>query len=699
MWWWLGVAVAGELRFDVSAGTRVEVMPSVVPGRVDFVLHDNTIPLHAQVRRARGHGVRWLRARDLGGEQVVHVRLAEGFASLDARVVEGTLSISGNGEAPSEQVSVGQAPALDVLLEGGGDGTPCAPRALPLLPLVGDERRWLSGPGDLGAVLPRWEEAEPARAAWSEVTLQREILLNLRGGDTASHGGDARPARARALYALGALHRDLGHTREAAYYFGAANEEHGGDGGLAALQRAGALAVLGRGPEALSAASTARRLGAPDEGVATVVAGAALLGAAPMAPAARALVVHSSLPGDLLRAGDLLLRDRCDVEATSVLRAALDHLPPPDSGYARLLLADALALSGDPGAATVPLSEIAAGDVPAGRRRLPRVRGTWLAMLQRSPDAWLAEVPTLERLAREPDVAGGDALVLLAQVHAALGQPAESLRAYSRLADELPGAVPPSVVVGLARTWEARTRELFAADRGFDAALLFSSSWRPWMRSAISEPQLLARVAAAQAGASLPGTAVETLGTLAAVQGERGLDDGVTILAIAELYADSGRTLEASEALATLSQRELAPAERARAAFVRSRVAAAEGDEARALRELAVAAGDPAVAPRATRARALLDARAGRCASAREVLAAAAAEGNDPEARDAWIACGVGGSADVPRIDGDTDDDAFARYRVARVSGDAAAWVGAAQGDSTWAQLARGDAEAAASGR
>lgn len=692
MWWWLGVALAGDVELQVSPGATVEVLPSTVAGRVDLVVHGNSVPLQPQVRGARGGGVRWIRPVDLGGDQVLRVRLAEGFHGLSAVRTAAGFQLEASTAPPVEQLAVEAPPSLESLLDGSAAPASCTPRALPLAPLVGTERSWMARPSVLRLALPRWEEAEPSRTAWSEVARQREILQGLHRGESPP---PPSPARARALYALGALHRDLGHTREAAYYFGAANEEHGGDSGVSALQRAGALATLGAGGEALAAAGIAARLGAPEEGIAAVVAAAAAAGAAPAAPAARALLANGALPADMVRAGDLLLRDRCDAEAASVLSAAVRHVSGEAGAYARLLLSDALALSGDPSAAAVPLAEIDLGWLPRTWRRLPRVRGAWLAMVQRSPDSWLAEVPTLDRLASDEDLAGTEALVLLAQIHAVLGQPGQSLAAYLEVADRRRDAVAASVVTAMASAWEERTRELFVDARPFDAALLFSAAWRPQMRAAIVEPELLAQVAEAQVAASLPGPAVRTLGILAAVQGERGLDDRATILSIAEIYVSSGRHDEAEESLRSLLRRDLSPSDAARAAFVRGQVAAARGDHAVARRELSAAAGEASVSARASRALALLDARAGRCDSAREVLAAAAAGGTDPEARDAWIGCEVARGAAVPMADGTSDGDAFARYRAALARPGDNAWMAAGQGDTTWAALAREEAVAA----
>jgi tetratricopeptide (TPR) repeat protein len=609
-------ALAAPLRIAAPPGATVEVLPPVEPGRVEILVHGGDRGLRTLFRGPPADGVRTGRVTDMGGHQVVTVWM---------RDPNDTLAIERVGEGwEAVAVPVGPAPSTNVECVG----TP----GVPLVPLRGADMVHEFAPDTFVLAMPRWEAAEPDAVSWERVTALRSQLFGGTGGAVATD-------RAHALYELGAQHRDLGHLREAAYYFesaatagaaGASDSQAGAPAGVAELQRAGALLALHAWSDARDAADVARKAGAPTAAVSSVLATVSLLTGDP-APAAigRALAATTlspdSAPEPALLAGALLLRAGCWTEAAPVLERAL-AADGERGAMARLLLADARLLAGDPEGADTVLGDLPAATTPTRWSGLARSRTRLVALLRQSPNLWPAMVPTLERAALLGDRSGGDrgaaaevegteALFLLGQIGERLGDDALALRAWGALVDRRRALLAGEPGMRLQAVWARTVGGQLAAGHDIDGLAAHIVAWRPGLVTHVTDPAPLAAVAAAYMRAGLDEEALHTLGVVAEVEGRRGLDDRATILAVAEIYRRTGRPTEALDTLDFLATRPPEPATVARAGILRGRVLLDQGDVDGARAAWTVVAGDvegPAVGEARVRI-ALVDAEAGRC--------------------------------------------------------------------------------------
>ncbi|MES2640683.1 MAG: hypothetical protein V4850_14405 [Myxococcota bacterium] len=617
-------AHAAPLRIAAPPGATVEVLPPVEPGRVEILVHGGDRGLQTLFRGPPADGVRTGRVTDMGGHQVVTVWM---------RDPNDTLAIERVGEGwEAVAVPVGPAPSTNAECVG----TP----GVPLVPLRGADMVHEFAPDTFVLAMPRWEAAEPVGASWERVTTLRSQLF----GAGLPEGGAIATDRARALYELGAQHRDLGHLREAAYYFesaatagaggsqGGSDSQAGAPAGVAELQRAGALLALHAWADARDAADVARKAGAPDAPVSSVLATVSLLTGDP-APAAigRALAATTlspnSAPEPALLAGALLLRAGCWTEAAPVLERAL-AADGERGAMARLLLADARLLAGDPEGADIVLGDLPAATTPTRWSGLARSRTRLVALLRQSPNLWPAMVPTLERAAvlgarsgsdgsGAAEVEGTEALFLLGQIGERLGDDALALRAWGALVDRRRALLAGEPGVRLQAVWARTVGGQLAAGHDIDGLAAHIVAWRPGLTAHVTDPAPLAAVAAAYMRAGLDEEALHTLGVVAEVEGRRGLDDRATILAVAEIYRRTGRPTEALDTLDFLATRPPEPATVARAGILRGRVLLDQGDVDGARAAWTLVAGD-VEGPAAGEARvriALVDAEAGRCAA------------------------------------------------------------------------------------
>lgn len=597
------IAAAAPLRIAAPPGATVEVLPSVEPGRVEILVHGGDRELQSLFRGAPADGVRTGRITDLGGHQVVTVWMQSPTDTLALlRVEEGWEGVA----VPLSKAPTHSSRASPVECAG----TP----GTPLVPLRGADMVQDYPADTFVLTSPRWEAAEPSAVSWARVTALRAELFG-------------REERAepdpRALYELGAQHRELGHLREAVYYFDSAATA-GAPGGLAQIQRAGALLTLHAWSDARGAAEVAAKAGAPDHAALTVLATVSMLTGDPLpVSTGRALAQSLAAPEPSLLAGALLLRAGCWTEAAPVLERALP-MDGERGALARLLLADARLLAGDIDGADTVLGDLPADGAPAQWKGLARARTRLLALVRQSPNLWPAQVPTLERLAASPgrssadvrsgdDVEAAEALFLLGQIGDRLGNDDLALGALGSLIQLRRGLLAGEPGARLLAVWTRRVTGLLDDERDIDALATHLAAWRPGLTVHMTDPAPLAAVAAAYVRVGLYDEALDTLGVVAEVEGRRALDDRGTILSVAEIYRRIGRPTQALDALDFLATRRADPAIVVNAAILRGRVLLDQGDVEGARAVWSAVIAPPAAAVEARLRIALVDAEAGRC--------------------------------------------------------------------------------------
>lgn len=610
LWALVAPALAEVLRLEPSPGARLLPLAPLAEGRVDLLVHDNTADLRAQVEAA-GDGLRAARALDLGGDWVVTVWVLDPNHTVAAEPDGAGWRLRAVPRVPTSP-TVRPAPSLTELRRPGASFPGCAAPRLPLEPLPGAEARWGVEAGHAPLHLARWTEAEPDVADWAAVSRARAVL--------AAAPDDA--ARAVTLYRLGALHRDLGHAREAAYYFGEADRLGDEDAGLAALQRAGAFARARAWAPAVAAAWDAVDEGAPPEQALEVMGAAAVAGESslPAVALGRALVASSPHPEAHLVGAALLTRAGCGVEAVDRLRAALPLLRGEPRQLARLLLVDALLVAGRPLEADDELAEVEVGALRPAWRGLARARSRLIPLLLEPPDAWLAALPGLTRSAASDSPEGDDALWVLGQVYEAVGEDPAAIDAWGRLVDRRHASGTAAPTRRLAQAWARRTAALLASQRLPEALDLHAAAWRPVLAEALDDPRPLVAVAEGYARAGLPRRALAVLRDVAAIEQRTGAPGHATALALARLYlelGDPGPALDTATWLRrqTRDRRDLAEVD-----LVAGRALLALGREGEARMTFERLAGLDSVGDRARASLVRLFAEEGDCARAASLV-------------------------------------------------------------------------------
>lgn len=557
MWLLLvGLAAANDLRLSPTPGAVVQLLPSVSPGRSDIVIHHNQADLRAQVREAgegrhSPDGIRAARALDLGGDWVVTIWLMDPHLEVQL-VPEGNTQrvvlVPRVMEMPESPITT---PDLEDLEAGRFDRTPCTTREQALIPLLGRDATWAFGPRDIVLDLPVWSAAEPDEATWTHIDETRRELTS-RSHDPGE--------LALILYELGALHRGLGQVREAAYYFGAAAQLHVGDGGLAQIQRAGALVQTGNWPAAQDAAWAAAHFGAPDEAVLELLGVVALAGQGlPPRVVGRALLHSSPRPQVQMLAGALLSRDGCLAESLPALRAAEAGLTDDELQATRMLLADAELMAGDPIEAGSVLGRLDETKLRPSWRGMARARGRIIPMLLTTADQWLASVPDLQRAAQKRSVEGAESLWLLGQVYERLGEERTAIAMFSELIDRHRQLAAGEPGRRLLKAWTERTRQLYVQKREMDALGLHTTIWRPSLTARMTEPGPLMALADTYTKAGLPERALRTLQDVVDIEGRAGRDTRPAAVKVASLYLDLNRPEDALEAARWLRNGRLEP--------------------------------------------------------------------------------------------------------------------------------------------
>lgn len=600
----ISLALAAPMQFSTSPGAEVEVLPVMVPGRVEVIFHRNRVDLRPQLGLAPIEGLRAWRLSDLGGEWVLTAWMWNPKTSLSlTQTVTQTETQTGTQNlwiatvGPIKQVIPPEVPGV------------CAVDArTPLVPLHGKDMLHSFPPGMFLPDMPRWTAAEPEEpASWDKVAEQRRTL---------------GPADARGNYAMGAMHRDLGHAREAAYYFATA-VKFGAPGETALLQAAGAQLASGQWDAARATAAAARLADAADEPVREIEGLIALVTLDPEpATSGRALALASTRPAASLVAGGLLLRAGCATEAIPVLERAILVEAPERAAMARILLMDAHVLGGDIKGAESAMKDLSSRGVPKRWSGLLRARARLITLLQQSPNQWAALVPELEKIGRNRDEEGAESLFLLGQIGAALGDARMSIDAWGALVNHHRDLIAGEPGERLAAAWEARVKGLLSDDRELEALAMHAGVWRPGLLPHLKTTATLQELAVIDERYGLFEPALNLMKAISDMEGARGLDDRATILNIARLYRRSGRTAEATDSLNFLATRPPDPQLMAKATLLRAAIQTDLGEFEAARALYATVSSPPEDAAEARVRGALLDSHAGRCEAALAVLLA-----------------------------------------------------------------------------
>lgn len=691
----VGIAGAGELVLQVDESATTSVLPTVAAGRIDVAVHQNQSDLSSQVHAL--HTRDWItaaRAIDTGGNWVVTFWLAHPKDGVALETEPGKLTFTPVPGAAPVAPELPAAESLSSILAGKARSVRCeaVPLPLPLLP-PDAEAALLTSP------LPRpetplWTDAEPTVVGWSEIEGTRALLAQ----------GEGDPARL--LYRLGALHRDLGHAREAAWYFGKVAAKDRSAGAIAYLQAASAFLTVGEWERAEGAAKLAADAGAPPEHVLHVL-GAISAHRFPGQGGAlgRSLAATSPNPEALLLAGQLLLEAGCGTESLAVLHRALPYLNRRDAAVATLWAADSHMLLGDLDAAARTYAEVSARRLDPERAAILRGRTRILAIEQASAATWAGPLAELARDASENNPASAAALFALAQAYDILGENGESVQTYATLSRRFPSLV--ASVAGK-QHWSALERrfdQLLDAGRDMDALALHRSGWDDGLIPHVDDPAALARIANAYGETEFPDAALATWRTVADIERVHKLDSRETVLAIANLYVEAGAFADALDSVAWLKRHPLPSARRGEVALLEGRAHVGLRDVAKARSSFGTALASASTQPAAAARIALLDADNGACPVAIEPLTTALAAppaGVDPTSlSDALVRCHLAAgnpeAAAVPALvaAGATTDDgtrALRTWQASRLSPDAAGGKlaeAAATSPGVWGQLAR----------
>lgn len=555
----VGAALARPLTFTLPEGVTPEILPAVVPDRVELRVDGKGLALQG-LNREHFDGIQGVRASDLGGTWLITVYLRAPYNSLSLAQENGDWVAKVVEMAPEETLQGLVAPPMSAVLEGKAEAPVCDPTKMALQPLPAGALSARLGdyidPRRFHPVLPRWTEAEPDASTQAEIAAIRQARATSK-----------IQADALYYYALGAMHRDLGYAREAAYYFRRATEA-GGDPALTRLQEAGALLAIQRWEDARAAAIEAGKKGAPAAAVLEVL-GVVSLATRDPAPGAvgRALASQTGRPEALALAGALLLESDCPMDAVPVLQASLAHLPEASQDDVRLMLVDAQLRAGDLEEATAEIGKLQK-DFQGRWEGFLRVRQRLLTILRTPADRWLQFVPELARASQQLDLEGAESLYLLAQIQEALRDERPAVEAYTTLLDRWPWANNRAVSERLLSLMLVRMEGLFKEDRKLEALALYSHSWHPSMRTILKTPEPLRPVANAFMELQLPDRAIEVLKDIAWMEAEGQLDDRETLLMVASMYLQTRQPEEAIKTLQVVQSRKMTPVQSARASLL-----------------------------------------------------------------------------------------------------------------------------------
>ncbi|GDX79435.1 hypothetical protein LBMAG42_12460 [Deltaproteobacteria bacterium] len=616
------IAAAAPLELHLSPGSRVEVLPALVEGRADVVIYGNRADLREQLSNTLDTGVTRARIADMAGHWMLTLELAEPHTIVRAGQIDDAWQLSVVPRPFGSAAAYGPVD-LDGALAGELDPTTCAAAPLPLSPLPASDSAW--GEAALGFVpeLPLWSEAEPSVSGWREIDDTR-ALARRKGADL--ERGD---------YRLGALHRDLGLSREAAYYFTRAARHGGNHADAAWFQAAKAqLAVRQWDAAATSARAAAAAGGAPEYTALVLGVREWATGGPNQAAYGRVLAATAPDADAQLIAGVLLAEGDCAAEAQAPLDRALSATEGARRPLAQMLLAEATLRSGDLDAATRMYAAVDGNALPLETRRLLRTRSLLLATLRAPAATWSAQVPDLTRDAALPGAAGQDSLYVLAQVQAALGDEKAALDAYADLLRREPRLAAGRAGRELIGLWTTRSAALLAEGRAVEALSLHRGIWAAALAPHVADLASLRSIASGYAEAGLPDRAMETWRTVADQERARGLDGRGSVVELLRLYVATGANEDALDAVAWLRREGVDAATKDTVALLEGDAALQTRETARARRAWETVGPRSSLRMAAITRIALLDAADGDCANALPGLDAAAAAAPVPEVND-----------------------------------------------------------------
>lgn len=628
-------AAAAPLELLVSPEASVELLPAVQPDRAEILIYGNRIDLRGQIKDGRFDGIQRINAIDMGDIWVVNARLLPGTGSLTLQPA--IIGSAGRWIAAPSPLPPGAplsftAPGLAGLESAAPPVCPAS--TLPIVPLQKEDMSYGLEPLRFHIEPPRWTDAEPAVASW-------EAVAELRAALFVRH---EQPDRAAALYRLGALHRDLGHVRESAYYFGQAAKQAGATASpdpalpLILLQQSSVLLQAARWEESRAAAWAAARAGAPEDAVLEILGVLELAESGPHAAAtALALARASARPAALALAGALLMQEGCPAQALPILQTALPwlrRLDPRQATESRAMLADALILSGRLDEADDLLASIGERELSDDMAGILRARSRLIALLRLSPDQWSSMAPALDgfRNSATPSTTeAAESLFLLGQIQEWLGDDQAAIGTWQRLLDQDRRLERGEPAARLADTWSRRNARLYEEGRELEALALHLAVWRPGLSTLLDDPTPLRRLAGSWQRLGIYHRAVGLLGAVAEMEGRLKMDDQDTILQIATIYLQMGHPELTGDALQVLRTRAVRPETSGAVRLLEGRIAEQAGDAATARSRYAAAAAVPATAPEARARLAWLSVQDGDCTAALPGLEAAL---EDPGARE-----------------------------------------------------------------
>ncbi|MBM4390377.1 MAG: hypothetical protein FJ090_04575 [Deltaproteobacteria bacterium] len=537
-------AGAEPIRLATSSTAVVEVLPAR-HGRVDVLVHDNTEDLRAQLRTLRNAAVRDARAVDTGGDWVLSFFMLDEAMTFELAGAPGNLVLV---PVPTARPDTILAPSdASAALAQAPEPPACRPDEVALAPLPTGQTRWADAALASAPRVPVWNAAEVSGASWAMVSETRNALA--RNG----------APRGELLYRLGALHRELGHAREAAWYFGeaaTAPDVAAPDVAAALMQRSRALLAVGANAPASDAARLAAHSGAPPEMVLHLVTLAAWRGREDAAPglgwalAGSATTVESRVLAAVVIGGS-----GCTAEALELLRPVV-KLGSPDLLDERLLfLSDLLYRHGEFLASSSVLGEVATGGLDPELRAVHAQRGGLGAIAAQPPTAWTAYVPDMRRDAALPGAAGADALHLLAQVYLATGEERDAIGAWAELVRRDEALVRGEAGSRLARSWVKRSALLLAAGDGDEAMALHCGAWHDGLVAHLDDLSPIAAVAEQYASGGFLDRALAAWKTVATTEEARGLDSSLAVHHLARLYVATGASGDALDSVRWLRQR------------------------------------------------------------------------------------------------------------------------------------------------
>lgn len=608
MFFLLSMAFAGPLRLSPSPEADVQLLPTVQAGRAELIVYDNLVDLRPQIKNHRFDGIRRIWATDTGDVWVINMIFDKPNTSL--RLERGTEGWTGKVLAQPAQDSLFiKAPTLADIAAGKATAPVCPAPKLSIRPLSGEDLSYGMLPQNSLPQLARWTEAEPTAISWDEVqALRSALFVHHEQLDAAT-----------ALYRLGALHRELGHAREAAYYFGEANTK-GGNHALILLQQAGALLAAHRWEDARTITYQAWQAGAPEDEVLEVLGVIALATHDPQSnQIALALAGATARPTSLALAGSMLMQVTCPEQAIPILEKAIKYLrrsDQPRTAQSRLMLADALILMGRLDDADNLLAILSDRDIPEDWAGVLKARSRLVALLRQTPDRWAAMVPSLDAFRNGIDSEAAESLFLLGQIDEWMGDDRSAIEIYQNILEHHRRLQNGEPAKRLLASWVRRSAELVDAGNMLDALSLHTAVWRPSFTELQDNPEPLRPLAEGYRQLGLYYRAMSVLGTMAEIEGRTHRDDQLSILSIAEVYLEMGHPDLATDALAVLKDRKQLPGIAGRTRLLEGRIAHAKGDFPAARQLWAQAMASTDVAAEAQTRIAILDAEAGACPAA-----------------------------------------------------------------------------------